>query len=509
MAQFGYSMTRVSDNLFFGVSELNSVWINQSGKLQSVGTDAFNGCSKLTTPLFPNTVTAFGQGAFKGCESFTDFELPENLVTIGSYTFQNCTGLSNLNIPATTTSIGNYAFSGCTGIKVVKMADGGEKLVLGYGASKGQAYGLFNDCPLEEVYLGRTLSYTEKKDYGYSPFYKQEALTTVTVGSKVTSLPYCVFFGTAIQELYIPSSVRTIHSSFANDCLDLKRVIIIGLTPPTTDTYNTLLANSAENSKFYVINPDNFKSAKIWKDYADKIEACCEIYSNFTYSGEGHVIGYQTDFPIVLDNRDTEAIDAGTYQKRLEVSYKTNDYVINDVLNYEYTIKKAPLTITARSYTRYYGKENPEFKLRFDGFVDGEDEKVFTKDPTATTKATPSSPAGNYAITVSDAEAKNYEISYVSGNLTILPTPVGDLNGDDKVDNTDLKLLVDYIMGKNPLGIDKKTADVNKDDKVNVADVTKVVEIIKKNATGNNDDDGIYNDVEPDDPLMPGSLDDF
>ena len=56
---------------------------------------------------------------------------------------------------------------------------------------------------------------------------------------------------------------------------------------------------------------------------------------------------------------------------------------------------------------------------------------------------------------------------------------LGDLNDDRIIDTTDLRLLVDYIMGKNPTGIDKNTADINKDTEVNVADVTKLVNIIK------------------------------
>ena len=480
VAQFGNSVTRISDNMFLGVSELNSVEINESGKLQSVGKDAFNGCSKLPTPTFPNTVTAFEQGAFKDCVSFTDFDMPENLVSIGSYAFQNCAGLTKFIFPATLTSIGNYAFSGCTGVKEVAFKDGEETLALGYGASKGKAYGLFNDSQLEELYLGRTVSYETKSDYGYSPFYMQEALAKVTIGSKVTALPYCIFYGTAIQELYIPSSVRTLHSSFANNCQNLKKVIIIGLTPPTTDTYNTLLSNSAEDSKFYVFFPDNYKSAKVWKDYAAKIEACCEIYSDFTYSGDGHVIGYKTDFPIVLDNRDTEAIDAGTYQKRIDVTYTTNGYSIKDVLNYEYTIKKAPLTITAESCSRNFGAENPEFKLLYDGFVNDEDEKVFTKEPTVTTKATIDSPVGEYDIVVSGAEAKNYEISYVNGVLTIIPSQqaVGDVNGDGEVNAKDVVDLVDYMIGMKSFAF--SAADVNGDGKVNSADVVMLSILIMK-----------------------------
>ena len=478
-ARFGNPVTRIPNYIFQGDTELSNVVFNKSCELQSVGKYAFDGCINLPTPQFPSTVTAFDEGAFKGCVTFTNFDLPENLVTIGAYTFQDCTGLTEFKIPATTTGIGNYAFSGCTGVKQVVFADGEETLALGYGASNGKGYGLFNDCPLESLYLGRTLSYTEKKDNGYSPFAYVSTLSEITIGPKVKSLGYCIFYSTAIPEVYLPSSVRTIHSSSFNNCNNLKKVIILGVTPPTTDTYNTMFANSAEDSKIYVFFPDNYKSAKIWKDYADKIEAVGEIYSNFTYSGEGHVIGYKTDFPIVLDNRDTEAVDAGTYQKRIDVTYTTNGYSIKDVLNYEYTIKKALLTITAESCSRNFGEENPEFKFIYDGFVNDEDEKVLTKEPTATTKATVNSPTGEYDIVVSGAEAKNYDISYVNGKLTIVSAQqtLGDANGDGELNAADIIAIMSFISG-NAGSITLEKADVNGDGVVNIADIIAVSNII-------------------------------
>ena len=249
------------------------------------------------------------------------------------------------------------------------------------------------------------------------------------------------------------------------------------MTPPTLDDANTFLSNSAEDSKIYVFFPDNYKSTKIWKDYTDKIEAVGEIYSNFTYSGEGHVIGYKTDFPIVLDNRDTEAKDAGTYQKRIDVTYTTNGYNIKDVLDYEYTIKKAPLTITAESCSRNYGEENPEFRFIYDGFVNDEDEKILTKEPTATTKATVDSPAGEYDIVVSGAEAKNYDISYINGVLTIVSIIKGDVNSDGEVNAQDIVDLTNYIAGYN-INLIKEKADVNGDGVVNSADVIMVSKTI-------------------------------
>lgn len=83
------------------------------------------------------------------------------------------------------------------------------------------------------------------------------------------------------------------------------------------------------------------------------------------------------------------------------------------------TIEKAPLTIKAGTYTRKQGEEDPEFTLTYEGFKNNETEAVLTKKPTVTTTATKESLPGTYDVSVSGAEAQNYEISYINGQLTV------------------------------------------------------------------------------------------
>ena len=83
------------------------------------------------------------------------------------------------------------------------------------------------------------------------------------------------------------------------------------------------------------------------------------------------------------------------------------------------TIEKAPLTITAKSYTRKQGEDNPAFEVEYEGFKNSETESVLTKKPTVTCSATASSAPGEYDIIPSGAAATNYEISYVNGKLTV------------------------------------------------------------------------------------------
>ena len=92
-----------------------------------------------------------------------------------------------------------------------------------------------------------------------------------------------------------------------------------------------------------------------------------------------------------------------------------NDSYVNGTL----TITKAPLTISAGEYTMKQGEQLPTFVATYSGFKNGETSAVLTKQPTLTTTATSSSEPGTYEVTVSGAEAENYEISYVAGTLTI------------------------------------------------------------------------------------------
>ena len=86
------------------------------------------------------------------------------------------------------------------------------------------------------------------------------------------------------------------------------------------------------------------------------------------------------------------------------------------------TISKAPLMVTAKSYTREEGEANPTFEIAYSGWKNNETEAVLIKKPTATTTANTQSAPGTYPIIVSGGEATNYDFTYVNGTLTITGT---------------------------------------------------------------------------------------
>lgn len=175
----------------------------------------------------------------------------------------------------------------------------------------------------------------------------------------------------------------------------------------------------------------------------------------------------------------TKNSPVGTYDIIIKRGKETNFNVT--YIKGKLTIKKAPLKITAKDYTIKQGEALPTFEATYEGFKNGETSSVLTKRPTITTTATSASAPGEYDITVSGAEAQNYEISYVKGKLTIIA--LGDANGDGKVDAADIADIVNYMMGKptSTRVFNEEAADVNDDGVVNAADVVQIANIILGN----------------------------
>ena len=87
----------------------------------SIGNDAFNGCTSLTSIGIPTSVTSIGNDAFRGCTGLTSIDIPTGVTSIGNSAFSGCTGLISVNIPTSVTSIGGYAFNECTGLTSINI----------------------------------------------------------------------------------------------------------------------------------------------------------------------------------------------------------------------------------------------------------------------------------------------------------------------------------------------------------------------------------------------------
>jgi hypothetical protein len=120
---------------------------------------------------------------------------------------------------------------------------------------------------------------------------------------------------------------------------------------------------------------------------------------------------------VAFTTEATAASGVGEYAVSIDGSGITNSYVT--LKSGKLTITKAPLTIKAKDYTIKQGEELPAFEMEYEGFKNEETAEVLTTQATIATTATSASEIGTYDITVSGAEAQNYELTFVKGTLTI------------------------------------------------------------------------------------------
>lgn len=124
------------------------------------------------------------------------------------------------------------------------------------------------------------------------------------------------------------------------------------------------------------------------------------------------------DIEVSLDTRGLGA-DTGVHADSAFVIFKKGDWQSSLAYVCNYSISKAPLKVYANNAQKYYGEENPQLTCSYVGFKNGETNDVLITQPKVFCNVTKDSYAGTYPIYCSGAEAKNYDITYENGFLTV------------------------------------------------------------------------------------------
>ncbi len=256
---------------------------------------AFEKCSSVKQVVIPDAVKSLNRGIFSECSSLENIIIGSGSAELPDWFFEGCSSLSSLTIPCNIESIGNYVFKRCKSLAniVIESIDSQSRQQSGQPQMEkplklGSNYGepLFSDCPLDEIYIGRKLS------YGYSPFSRNTSLRIVEItdaetqiydnefygcinlkslkiGNGVTSIGKWAFSGCSSLEYFsVGTQVTTIGEEAFSDCTGLTEFYSYAAIPPTCGKQALDDINKWECTLHVpASSSDEYQTAPQWKEF--------------------------------------------------------------------------------------------------------------------------------------------------------------------------------------------------------------------------------------------------
>ena len=285
-ARLGNSIKALGDNAFYGCSSLQAITIPNS--VGSVGEECFRNCSNMISAVIGDGLATIKDYTFQNCRALESLRIGNRVTTIETRAFENCSSLAKITIPQSITGITNNVFKGCTSLADVIIEDRSTKLELGSNGSSP----LFVDCPLDSVYIGGKITYNTSKNSGYSPFYRNTSLRTITITDQEEQIYENEFFGctnlkkvivghgiknignrafsgcSSLDKFSFGSNVESIGAEAFSDCVNMTQIISSASIPPVCGTQ----ALDDINKWSCVLKvPQNYKSAyqaaEQWKEF--------------------------------------------------------------------------------------------------------------------------------------------------------------------------------------------------------------------------------------------------
>lgn len=185
----------------FQYSGIRSIQISESILLR-IENGTFSGCNNLSQIKLPNGVKSIGDSAFSG-SGLEMIQIPDSVEEIGGWTFYYCQKLTTIELPNSLKKIGERAF-GSTGLVAVEIPD--SVVELGREA--------FSGCQkLSSVTIGNGVAVVGARAF------ENCALTTLTIGGRVEVIDSFAFAeNRELSKVVIPQNVTRLEYATFVDC---------------------------------------------------------------------------------------------------------------------------------------------------------------------------------------------------------------------------------------------------------------------------------------------------
>ncbi len=407
--------------------------------------------------IIPESVI-IGKNAFREC-IITSIDIPESVTTIEDLAFNLCTSLETVTLPVSLTTIGNCAFQGCSSLESIVVADGNTTF-----DSRDNCNAIIKTSD-NELIVG---------------------CSTTIIPASVITIADNAFRASSITDLAIPEGVTTIESYAFYEC-DLLKTVILPSTLTKIGYGAFQVCNSLTDIYAY---PDSnsvtleddiwaFMDADLWSSKDCNLHVYPEDYDYYSTADQWK------EFNVIADLGVTPVYILGEVDNN---SWAPN---VGKQMNYdsETSLYSADITCDGRnsgfnyfSFTTELAENNDNggwayiAPFRFGAVSNGDFEVTdqwLGKELSLTYENGQAYkiPQGEYKLSL---DLENMKLVITKNNAYA----VGDVDGDGKVDVTDINIVVNIILGKDNAANYNGRADVNGADGVDVSDVNAIVNII-------------------------------
>lgn len=401
----GTNLWLVGDNAFNSCEQIKEVNLS----CQRIGYKAFYNCSNLKKVVLSG-VNTIGLGNYQEGVRYIQWEYDVH----SGYTFANCPNLVCIDLGRALVNVSNDIFQNCTKISYIVIpssckhyylvgASASEYIVRNYNFD--DYLSMFSGCTRLQsiIYLGdqtsqcgsnATIYYPKDKiQWGSTSYDYQGKAPTVTFTSDMPAGFEVTAYDISALEKNVGTYTQNVPFTFANNDMSF----------------------DVEIPYEYTINPVTLKAkvSDASRQYGDANPQFSSTYTGFVNNEDASVVTSHGSYTTTA----TAKSDVGTYAIK-----QTGATAQNYVFEYEdgtLTVEKASLTMTANDKTMTYGGTIPTFEAKYEGLKNNEVQPVWITEPSLSTTATSASKVGTYPITISNAEAKNYQLTLNDGTLTI------------------------------------------------------------------------------------------
>lgn len=277
----------------------------------SIGMNAFNTCTKLTSVSLPSTISCIDAYAFRYCSSLQSIGDITNVTNISIYAFYHCSSLLSIGDLPLLKSIGDYAFYGCNSLQSI-----GE---------------------MPTLWL-----------IGSSAFYDCDSLQSIGNMQSLTTIREMAFYNTGIKDLFLPETLQKIECSSYKSTFTCPTILHFSSAIPPAfamkSLETTIIVPTGCGNVYAEALPDMPRTQIL----EEGIETCYDV----------KVSALDSSSDVLNKVNQNSSKDIANYVLDLRVHGTINSYDImvmrNKMVNLK-TLDLSDATIVANSYEYYTG----------------------------------------------------------------------------------------------------------------------------------------------------------